>query len=105
MIKLSSAAGQRGQSIRLTFEGKYLDTATEVISTDPGLKPKLLPENKSPSSIQADIVLPADTPAGMVKLALKTPPGQTAQLPFIVDLFPTLAEIEPNDSPAPAPTP
>src|SRR5207248_5207018 len=93
LTKVSPPAGQRGQSIRVTFEGKYLDTASEVLSNPPQVSAKLVAEGKSPSSIQADITLPADLPAGAVKLRIKTPAGQSAELPFIVDLFPTVAEV------------
>jgi WD40 repeat protein len=99
LVKLSPDAGQRGQSIRVTFHGMFLDTATEIVSTYRGMSAKLVAESRSPKSIQADIAFPEDTPAGMYKLQIKTPAGQSPELPFIVDLFPPVAEVEPNDSP------
>src|SRR5262249_25105074 len=89
----------RGQRIRITFEGNQLDGASKITSTYPGLRTQLLTEDKSAHSLQADITFPADTPAGAYKLGIKTPLGESTPLPFIVDLFPMLAEVEPNDSP------
>src|SRR5207302_11174029 len=71
----------------------------EIVATDPGVRTELVAAGKSSSSIQADVNFPTDTPAGTVKSSVTTPVAQTAQLPFIVDPFPTLAEVEPNDSP------
>jgi WD40 repeat protein len=99
LAKLGPSVGQRGQRIRVTFEGKYLDTATEVTSSYAGLQATVVGEGKSPTSLQADVTFPPDTPAGIYKLGIKTPAGQTTQLPFIVDLFPTVAEVKLNDSP------
>jgi WD40 repeat protein len=97
LIKLSPPAGQRGKTIRLTLEGKNLDSVTELTSSYAGLTSKI--EKKSPGSLAVDVTFPASTPAGAHKVGLKGPLGETAQLPFIVDLFPLVAEVEPNDSP------
>jgi hypothetical protein len=97
--KLAPMSGRRGQAVRITFEGSYLDQATELTATLPGVKAKLLSEGKTPNSIRAEVTFPATAPAGVYKLGLKSPLGQTAQLPFIVDLFAEVAEAEPNDSP------
>jgi len=99
LTKLAPAAGPRGQVLRVTFQGKNLDKATEVVCNFPGINARLLPEGKSGDSIQADITFPAHTPAGLYQLSLKAPSGQTATLPFTVDLFPAIASREPNDSP------
>ncbi len=100
LTKLSPAAGPRGQTVRITFDGKYLDGASEVVSPHSGLRAKIVAAGKSDHSVQAEIIFPANMPAGTVKLGIQTPAGQTTQLPFIVDLFPSVAEVEPNDSPA-----
>lgn len=99
LIRLSPASAQRGQTVRITFEGKYLEKASEVIASHPGVRGKLVAEANSRNCVQADVTFPEDTPAGTVKFAVKTPEGQSAELPFILDLFPALAEVEPNDSP------
>jgi len=99
LSKLVPAAGPRGQVLRVTFQGKNLDKATEVVCNLPGTKARLLPGAKSGDAIQADISFPAHTQAGVYQLLLKTPAGQSATLPFTVDLFPAIASREPNDSP------
>jgi WD40 repeat protein len=99
LTKFSPPAGRRGQTIRITLEGKYFDSASEIVSTSPGVKIKLVMEGKSAHSVQADLTLPEDFLAGAVKLAIRTPAGRSAELPFIIDLFPPVAEVEPNDSP------
>jgi WD40 repeat protein len=98
LSKLSPASGQRGRPVRLTFEGKHLDQAPELVSSYPGVSAKFLADGKTPNSIRADLTFPGDTPAGLYQLGLKTSTGQTAQLPFLVDLFPQVTEVEPNDS-------
>jgi WD40 repeat protein len=96
LTKISPNFGQRGRSIRVTFEGKYLDQTPELTSSYPGVAAGFHIKSKTPSSIHADISFPEDTPAGSYKLGLKTPTGQTAQLPFIVDLFPQVAQVGNN---------
>jgi WD40 repeat protein len=99
IAKLSPGSGQRGRTVRVTFEGKHLDQATQVIANYPGATAKLVAEGNSATTVSADITFPANTPAGPYKLALKSPAGTSAELPFIVDLFPLIPETEPNDSP------
>jgi WD40 repeat protein len=96
--KLSPDSGQRGRTVRVTFEGNSLDGAAEVTSTAPGVIGKVVPETAGLRSLQADMRLPRTMPAGVYQLGVKTPSGQ-AQLPFAVDLFPATMETEPNDSP------
>ncbi|HXG12045.1 MAG TPA: c-type cytochrome domain-containing protein [Gemmataceae bacterium] len=98
--KLTPSSGRRGQTIRVTFEGKYLDGVTEVVASVPDVTAKLIPESRTATAVQADVTVPAHTLASVCRLSLKSPAGQTAALPFLVDLFPAAAEKEPNDSPA-----
>jgi WD40 repeat protein len=96
--KLSPASAQRGQTVRVTFEGNNLDGATEVTSTAPGVSGKVVPGSGALHAVQADVTLHGTVPAGVYQLGVKTPAGQ-AQLPFAVDFFPATIEAEPNDSP------
>src|SRR5262249_26132230 len=52
-----------------------------------------------PDRLAADVTFPATTPAGVYQLTLKSPAGESMPVPFSLDPFPALAEIEPNDSP------
>jgi Tol biopolymer transport system component len=99
LAKLMPAEGQRGQTIRITLEGKYLNHATEVTTNLPGFKATLVPEGRTSARVQVDVAVPSQTAAGVYQLGVKGPAGQTGQLPFIVDLFPQMMEKEPNDSP------
>jgi WD40 repeat protein len=85
--KLSPSAGRRGQTIRVTIEGKHLDASAQIVATHPGITAKLIHEAKSPTSLSADITIAKDTPAGMYQLSLKTAAGQSAAQPFAVDWF------------------
>ena len=100
VTKLSPASGQRGKTIRMTFEGKHLEGTQEVVSSLPGVISRSLPDGVKPNLVRAEITFPANTPAGVYKLALKSAAGQSAQLPFTVDLFAETSEQEPNDSPS-----
>jgi hypothetical protein len=99
LTKLSPSSGQRGQSVLLTLEGKYLETATELTASHPGVVAQLLPGSRTPTRVQAQVTFPDDTPADVYRLGLQSPLGQTERLPFTVDRFPPAAEAEPNDSP------
>jgi WD40 repeat protein len=99
VLKLSPAWGQRGQTVRVTFEGNHLDEVAELTASAPGVSGKVVPGSASLRAVQADVTLPATLSAGVYQLGVKTAAGQ-AQLPFAVDLFAATAEVEPNDSPS-----
>jgi hypothetical protein len=99
VTKVSPAAAQRGKSVRVTLEGKYLDQATDVIVGQPGVVAKLLADGRTPNSVQADLTFPPTTPAGVYQVSLKGPAGQSGSVPFTVDAFGVIQEKEPNDSP------
>lgn len=85
--KLTPSAGRRGQTIRVTIEGKHLDPAPQVVATHAGITAKVIPEPRSPTTLSADVTIAKDTPAGMYQLSLKTAAGQSAAQPFAVDWF------------------
>jgi WD40 repeat protein len=97
LSKLSPSEGQRGQMVRLTLEGKYLDSVTELTSNYAGLVTKFVSEKGSPRLVAVDITFPANTPAAAYKLGLKGPLGETATLPFIVDPFRPVTKVESSD--------
>jgi WD40 repeat protein len=98
VLKLSPSAGQRGKAIRLVFEGKHLDGVTGVSADPAGVSARLLPEGTA-SKVAVEATFPADAPARIYRLSLQGPAGQTTSLPFTVDLFPLVTEVEPNNSP------
>ena len=97
--KLVPGTGVRGQTVLLTIEGANLDTVTEASINHAGAKVRLLPRGKTATTLRAEAIFPATTPAGVYKLTLKNSAGQSATLPFTVDLFATTSEQEPNNSP------
>ncbi len=97
LTKLSPPAGRRGQVHRLTFEGNHLDGATEITASAPGVTGKRVSAGKT--RVQFEVAFPAQLSAGVYQLGLKSPAGESAKLPFLLDLFAAVAEQEPNDSP------
>jgi WD40 repeat protein len=99
LLKLSPNFGQRGKAVRVTFEGKYLETSATLSANHPGVTAKVV-QGGTAGTIQADVTFPADTPAGVYQLSLKMAGGQSAALPFTVDLFAATVKTGPNDSPS-----
>jgi hypothetical protein len=97
--RLEPASGRPGVTTRLTFSGNHLEHVTGLTGTLPGVRGKVLETGRTAVALAVDVTFPAETAAGVYKLGLKSPQGQTAQLPFTIDLFPVRAEREPNDSP------
>ncbi len=97
LTKLDLPAGRRGQVLRLTFEGKHLDGITALSTPTPGVTGKVVSATKTRA--QLDVTFSAQLAAGTYQLGLKGPAGETAKLPFALDLFAAVPEQEPNDSP------
>jgi WD40 repeat protein len=97
--KLVPASGVRGQAVRLTVEGAGLDAVSEASVNHSGATVRLLAEDRTASAVRAEVTFPATTPAGVYQLTLKNAAGQSAALPFTVDLFAPVTEQEPNNSP------
>jgi hypothetical protein len=96
VTKMTPNWGQRGKTVRVALEGKHLEGADIVVS-QPGISAKVIVQ--STTAVQADVTLPATTPAGVYQLSVKTSAGQSAAQPFAVDLFPHLDKAGGNDSP------
>ncbi len=97
--KLSPTSGVRGKVVRVTFAGANLDTVGEVAANHPSVTGKLLAEGRTANSVRADVTFLATTPPGVYQLTLKNAAGQSAPLPFTVDLAEPTKEQEPNNSP------
>jgi dipeptidyl aminopeptidase/acylaminoacyl peptidase len=97
--KVTPSSGQRGQRVRVTFEGKNLETVTEIAASQPGTTVAIVPNGRQPERLEAEVTFPATTPAAAYPLTLKSPAGPSVPVNFTVDLFPQVAETEPNDSP------
>jgi dipeptidyl aminopeptidase/acylaminoacyl peptidase len=95
--RLTPDAVQRGQTLRLTLEGKALDHATEVVTTIPGAAVRLVGERR-PERLLAELTVPPATPAGRYEVTAKGSAGTSAAKQVFVDLFAVQAEREPNNS-------
>jgi hypothetical protein len=58
---------------------------------------------QNPNRAKADVTIPADAPPGVWQISLKSPVGNTAELPFAVTPFPEIAESGPNNAQSMAP--
>ena len=94
--KISPSFGQRGQTVRVTFEGQNLDDVQEIVG---GLEANVVPVVRTSTSWQADVTFPANASPATMSLSLKSPAGSSAALPFIVDRYPAVVETGAADSP------
>jgi WD40 repeat protein len=97
LVKLTPNYGMRGQTVKLSLEGKYLDN-TEFVLGRPGVTAKLLPAGCTSNKLEAEITFPSTTPAGVYQIGLKNAVGPSNTLGFTVDPFPLVVEKEPNNS-------
>jgi hypothetical protein len=93
--KLTPSTGVRGKTIRVVFEGANLGDVTEIV----GAPAKIVAEGRSPTRIEVDVTFPVNASPGVINLGLKSPAGNSANLPFIVDRYTVVNETGMNDSP------
>jgi WD40 repeat protein len=97
--RASPEFGQRGRPIRVRFTGKNLDSVSRIDANVPGASVKIIAADRSPGSLEADVSFPATTPAGKYKLTFHGTGKTSTTTSFVIDLFATSSEQEPNDSP------
>jgi hypothetical protein len=102
LSKVSPQSGTRGQVVKLRLEGKYLDDVKEVITSIPGAAVALVTTSDTQAR-EATLTIPPTASAGLYTIAVKTPAGTSATLPFIVDLYTPVTVLEGQDSPRTAP--
>jgi WD40 repeat protein len=95
--KVTPAAAERGKSVRLKVDGKYLQDATLVTSI-PGATVRISPTDKV-DQLDATLSIPTTTLAGAYQVHLESSAGKSAALPLLVDLFPLIEATEPGSSP------
>jgi WD40 repeat protein len=98
LIQLDPPFGPRGRTLRFTFRGEHLESVTDLTVSVPGVASKIVSDSRRSDQVQFDVAFPATAPAGAYQLAVKSPAGQSGQLKFTLDLYPAIAEKEPNDS-------
>jgi hypothetical protein len=95
--KLTPGAGRRAQALRVTFEGMNLDRVDEIVSTQPGFTSKIV--SATSTKVEADVVFPMTTPAGVYEMRVKNNAGTSKPLSLIVDPFAAVTARDGNDSP------
>lgn len=100
LTRVSPEAVRRGEAVRLTFEGRYLDQAAEVVTTIPGVALAVAAADRGPRTATVAWTVPPQIPAGVYQIGLKAPTGQTKLLPLIVDWFPLVQETGQNNAPS-----
>jgi len=106
-LPLAVAPGFKG---KLTLRGLKLDDVTEITSTEPNAKLKLVgkgrksappkdvpPEKAGDSEFDFELELPKDLPAATLPLVVVGPKGKSEPFLLTIDSSPTTAEKEPND--------
>ena len=96
--RISPAFGARGKTIRIRAEGQNLQDVAEAGFSWAGVTAKILPDTRSSTGVDLDLVIPALTPPGLGQLTLKSPAGASVNLPFIVDRYPATEEKGAMDS-------
>jgi hypothetical protein len=96
--KLTPSAAPRGRTVDVDLEGQHLSEIREVAVPIPGVKVEVLPGGREEKQ-RVRVAIPATTPAGVYAVQVKTDGGASGSVSFIVDLFASVAETEPNDSP------
>jgi WD40 repeat protein len=99
VTKVTPASGPRGRTLVVAFGGSHLGQATTATVSYTGATAKLRAADRTLQQVWAEVTFPPTTPAGIYELGLQGPAGQSAKLPFTVDLFPQVQEAEPNDFP------
>jgi hypothetical protein len=103
LSKLLPSAIQRGQKVRLRFEGQHLQSVSAIVilqgQTPVTATSSFIPDGLKPNVVEAEVTIPATTQAGVCQVSLKSPGGQTAALPLMVDAFAATEEQGQNESP------
>jgi hypothetical protein len=84
--RITPNAGTRGEAVRLVLDGSDLESVTQVILTLPS-GPRELAAKKADDGPGIVVSIPKDVPAGNHSIKARTPAGESASIPFIVDLF------------------
>lgn len=96
--RVGPRGGQRGTEMELEFHGKRLEHLEEVVLYGPGLSISSLTSEK-PERAVARVAIAPDAPLGEHVLRLRTRRGLTYLRTFWVGPYPTVMEVEPNNTP------
>jgi hypothetical protein len=99
MLNLIEPRGaQRGTELEMHFHGDRLDGLQELLAYQPGIEVRAITvENGKHAS--AKIFIKPDAPLGEHQLRVRTSGGVSYLRSFFVGQFPTVNEVDPNDTP------
>ncbi|MEO0416194.1 MAG: PPC domain-containing protein, partial [Verrucomicrobiota bacterium] len=89
--------GQRGTEVKVTFTGNRLDDAQEVLFHQKGMSFKDL-KVVDAKKVEATLVIAPDCRIGEHHIRLRCKSGTSYARNFWVSPYPTVLEVEPNDS-------
>lgn len=99
LARVTPPGGQRGTTVEVFFQGRYLGQPREVVLYEPGIsveaiEPADLPQAEAGTRVRARLKLADDCPLGPHGLRLRTAGGVTEYHRFFVGPFPTVEEEE-----------
>jgi hypothetical protein len=89
---------QRGKASTVTVSGANLTTKSQLILPFPAAQKLLVDAKPNPAQVRFEITVPASVPPGIYPVRVLTEGGISALSFFGVDAFPSLQEVEGNDT-------
>ncbi len=96
--RIEPRGGQRGTELVMHFHGERLDGLQELLVYQPGIEVRTLAAENDKHAT-ANIFIQPDAPLGEHQFRIRGNGGITYQRSFFVGQFPTVNEIDPNDTP------
>ncbi len=105
ITSINPRGAQRGRTVRVILDGKHLSSAEDLeirgsLAAD-SLQVQIIQDEetiKNPNRARVDFVIPSDAVPGLIRVAIKSPHGTTAELPFVITAFPEVAESDASGS-------
>ena len=96
LARILPRGGQRGTEIEVTFAGRNLTDAQEVLFYQPGITVKELKAGDA-GAVKVKLAIAGDAKLGEHQMRVRTATGVTDLRTFYVGPFPNLDEVEPNN--------
>ncbi|MDP3851472.1 MAG: PPC domain-containing protein [Luteolibacter sp.] len=98
LTRIEPCGGQRGTEMVMHFHGERLDGLQELLAYQPGIEVRALAAENDKHAT-ANIFIRPDAPLGEHQFRIRCNGGITFQRSFFVGQFPTVNEVDPNDTP------
>src|SRR5215207_1363071 len=96
LSRILPRGGQRGTELEVTFAGKNLKDAQEVLFFQPGITVKEIKPGTDGASFKATLAIAPDAKLGEHAIRVRTATGMSDLRTFFVGPFATVEEVEPN---------